>query len=52
MKYELVDSGNQKKFEQFGAVSLVRPCSQALWRPQLPKWEGVDGNFSREERMG
>jgi 23S rRNA (cytosine1962-C5)-methyltransferase len=49
MKYELVDSGNQKKFEQFGAVSLVRPCSQALWRPQLPKWEGVDGNFSREE---
>ena len=48
MKYLLVDSGNQKKFEHFGRVSIVRPCSQALWSPSMGKWD-ADAIFSRDE---
>ena len=35
--YELMDSGDGRKYERFGNVSLVRPCSQALWRPESPE---------------
>lgn len=54
MTYMLVDSGNQKKFEKFGKISLVRPCSQALWVPTLDarEWERADGTFTREEAGG
>ena len=52
MKYLLIDSGNQKKFERFGSLSLVRPCSQALWNPRLDSWKGADASFSREEEGG
>lgn len=48
--YTLLDSGNQEKLERFGDFVLVRPCSQALWRPSLAKeeWNRADGFFSRE----
>ncbi len=49
MKYILIDSGNQKKFERFGPVSVVRPCSQALWKPKQENWDSADAIFSREE---
>ena len=42
MTYQLLDSGNQEKLEQFGNYDVIaRPCSQALWKPQLPRdvWE-------------
>ena len=45
--YQLLDSGNGRKWERFGDFILNRPCSQAIWRPK--------GNcephatFSREE---
>ena len=51
MKYALIDSGDQKKLEQFGEVTLVRPCGQALWSPFSKDWNS-DASFSREERQG
>lgn len=52
MTYFLIDSGNQKKFERFGNQTIVRPCSQALWKPTLLSWDGADAHFSRLEGKG
>jgi len=53
-KYTLLDSGDQQKLEQFGDYRIVRPCSQALWRPSLSKeeWQNADAFFSRDEGKG
>jgi len=51
MKYLLLDSGNQKKIERFGDVSIVRPCGQALWKPEHKNWQ-ADAVFSRDEGSG
>lgn len=52
-KYALLDSGCGRKFEQFGAISLVRPCSQAIWKPSLPEsaWRGATAAFDRESGL-
>lgn len=49
--YELLDSGNGRKYERFGNYSLVRPCSQAVWKPQLGigEWNRASAKFDREE---
>lgn len=48
--YELIDSGNGRKYERFGGVSLVRPCSQALWQPESPMtWNRATDTFDRED---
>jgi len=48
--YELIDSGDGRKYERFGNVSLVRPCSQALWRPEKPEaWSRATATFDRED---
>ena len=48
--YELIDSGDGRKFERFGKFTLVRPCSQALWRPKdEPAWGRATATFDREE---
>ena len=48
--YELIDSGDGRKYERFGNVSLVRPCSQALWRPENPEmWNRSTATFDRED---
>ncbi|HEY4830977.1 MAG TPA: class I SAM-dependent methyltransferase [Waddliaceae bacterium] len=49
--YELIDSGNQRKFERFGRYKIVRPASQAIWRPNLSEreWQKTDGIFTRED---
>ena len=48
--YELLDSGDGRKYERFGNVSLVRPCSQALWRPENPDaWSRATATFDRED---
>jgi 23S rRNA (cytosine1962-C5)-methyltransferase len=44
--YELIDSGDGKKWEKFGSFILCRPCPQAVWRPQ--KRVEPDATFSRE----
>ena len=45
--YQLVDSGNGRKLERFGAFHFVRPEMQALWTPRQPKalWDAADGVF-------
>ncbi|MGL4540724.1 MAG: class I SAM-dependent methyltransferase [Candidatus Rhabdochlamydia sp.] len=48
MSYSLIDSGDQQKLERFGAFTLIRPCSQAIWKPSLKKWV-ADATFSRDE---
>ena len=48
--YELMDSGDGRKYERFGNVSLVRPCSQAMWRPERPaEWSRATATFDRED---
>ena len=49
--YELVDSGDGRKLERFGRYVIARPCSQALWRPSLPRseWNRADAAFDRED---
>ncbi|MEN9344382.1 MAG: hypothetical protein RLZZ453_1169 [Chlamydiota bacterium] len=53
-KYALLDTGYQKKLEKFGDVTLVRPCSAALWKPVLPdaEWRKADAMFSRDGKEG
>lgn len=51
LSYQLIDSGNQRKLEKFGQYVLVRPCSQALWKPRKDStlWAQADAVFSREK---
>ena len=50
--YFLVDSGDQRKLEQFGPHRIARPCSQALWTPSLSKkqWKSAEASLIRENR--
>ncbi len=45
--YALLDSGNGRKLEQFGAYRLVRPEAEALWQPGLPasEWKSADATY-------
>lgn len=47
--YELLDSGDGRKLERFGAVTLARPAASAVWKPTLPAstWERADAWFDR-----
>lgn len=49
--YELLDSGDGRKLERFGRIVLARPCSQAMWRAQLPssEWNRATASFDRED---
>ena len=49
--YELLDSGDGRKLERFGAYVLARPCSQAMWRPvrSPADWNRADAAFDRED---
>ncbi len=49
--YELLDSGDGRKLERFGRYVLARPCSQAMWRPELAErdWNAADAAFDRED---
>lgn len=50
-QYLLIDSGNGRKLERFGPYLLARPCSQAVWMPQISEdeWSQADAIFSREQ---
>ena len=37
--YKLLDSGDGRKFEQFGQLKLIRPASTAIWRPRKKNWQ-------------
>jgi 23S rRNA (cytosine1962-C5)-methyltransferase len=49
--YELIDSGDGRKYERFGSYRLIRPCGQAIWRPQKGPsvWKEADASFDRLE---
>ncbi|MBP9841942.1 MAG: class I SAM-dependent methyltransferase [Simkaniaceae bacterium] len=46
--YRLIDSGNERKLEQFGPYIIERPCPMALYRPKQSKWI-ADASFCRQE---
>ena len=52
--HALLDSGEGEKLERFGAVVLVRPDPQALWRRRLDAraWSAADLAFVRESDRG
>jgi 23S rRNA (cytosine1962-C5)-methyltransferase len=54
--YALIDSGDGRKLERFGSVTVDRPEPQALWRPRLEPgtWLRADASFksSSEEEDG
>ncbi len=38
LDYELLDSGNQQKWERFGNNTIIRPEARAVWLPGLCQW--------------
>jgi 23S rRNA (cytosine1962-C5)-methyltransferase len=45
--YELVDSGDHEKLERYGAFTLIRPETQALWKPTEPGvWKKANAEFA------
>lgn len=48
--YQLVDSGNRRKLEKFGAYLINRPSPSCLWLPQLSQseWVKADATFKGE----
>lgn len=51
--YELIDSGDNKKLERYGAFILIRPETQALWQPAQPDvWKKADAEFVWHEGRG
>ncbi len=56
-EYRLVDSGNGRKLERFGEMTLIRPEEQAIWAPRLAddEWQNASATFtgaSEEEGAG
>jgi 23S rRNA (cytosine1962-C5)-methyltransferase len=49
--YALLDSGDGRKLERFGQVTVERPEPQAMWRPALEPnvWHGADASFKSEK---
>ncbi len=47
-EYQLLDSGDGQKLEQFGEFTLLRPCSQAIWKPSLKL--KPDAVFTRDDK--
>lgn len=45
--YALIDSGNGRKLERFGKITVSRPEPQALWQPLLSEteWNKADASF-------
>lgn len=50
MSYQLIDSGNGQKLEQFGPYIIARPAAQAVWLPQQKEntWKNADALFTRD----
>lgn len=49
-QYQLIDSGDYEKLEQFGSHILRRPEPQAVWKKALPQseWTKAHAYFKRE----
>lgn len=47
-RYELLDSGDEKKLERFGKYIVSRPEKQALWKISKPElWNKADAEYVR-----
>ena len=46
--FELIDTGNGRKLERYGPLTLDRPEAQALWQPSLlpAEWAKADAVFT------
>ena len=47
--YELIDSGNSRKLERFGAYRIVRHEPKAWWRPALPERDWATAHAIQDE---
>jgi 23S rRNA (cytosine1962-C5)-methyltransferase len=51
--YELLDSGDDRKLERFGAHVIIRPETQALWKPRdAAQWKKAAAEFAWKEGKG
>lgn len=51
--YELIDSGDNRKLERYGKYTLIRPETQALWKPLHPEeWKRAHAEFRWAEGKG
>jgi 23S rRNA (cytosine1962-C5)-methyltransferase len=51
--YELLDSGDNKKLERYGSFVIIRPETQAIWKPLRPElWKKADAEFRFEGSKG
>ncbi len=51
--YELLDSGNNKKLERFGNFVVIRPETQAIWKPLHPElWKRANTEFRFDSGKG
>ncbi|MDP1707004.1 MAG: class I SAM-dependent methyltransferase [bacterium] len=51
--YELLDSGDGMKLERFGAITVSRPETQALWKKQRPElWADAHATFTFKDKKG
>lgn len=52
-EYQLIDSGEKEKLEQFGNILLIRPEPQALWHKSQPElWKNVHARYRRSTQGG
>ncbi len=49
--YDLIDSGNGLKLEQFGSNIVIRPDSNCVWAPKLPEaiWKKATAQYNKNE---
>lgn len=47
LDYELLDTGNGHRLEQWGTIRLKRPDPQVIWQPSLPirEWDAANADF-------
>jgi 23S rRNA (cytosine1962-C5)-methyltransferase len=52
--YELLDSGDGRKLERYGKYIVIRPETQALWRPtrSAAEWKKANAEFRFAEGKG
>ena len=46
--FRLIDSGNGRRLERFGSITVERPEPQAMWKPRLPpaEWAKAHAQFA------
>ena len=51
--YELIDSGDNRKLERYGEFIIIRPETQAVWKPGKPdEWKKAKAEFRWFEGKG